>query len=168
MKKTQRTGKKTMSGKIKKEEDIIMEEKEIKFTVEKIITVGDMEDIFTTAVESGYDGIGYWAVLDNTTPEWKKAVKSLREKCVETYWGNVMTQVVLNGDRIRFYDAEADENHLEPDEIWYLGMEEFQQGCKLYEQERGSLTKRLEDGDFDAVEADCFIQYCLFGELVFS
>ena len=161
MKKTQRIGKKTMSGKIKKEEDILMDEK-------KIITVGDMEDIFTTAVESGYDGIGYWAVLDNTTESWKKARKSLKDAGVETYWGTVMTKVVLNGDKIRFYDAEADENHLEPDEIWYLGMEEFQQGCRIYEQERGSLTKNLEDGNFDAVEADCFVQMCIFGKIIFG
>ena len=166
--KTQMIGKKTMSGKIKIEEDTIMDEKEIKFTVEKIITVGDMEDIFTTAVESGYDGIGYWAVLDNTTDSWKKAVKSLKEKGVETYWGTVMTKIILNGDKIRFYDAEADENHLEPDEIWYLGMEEFQQGCRIYEQERGSLTKNLEDGNFDAVEADCFMQMCIFGKIIFG
>jgi len=141
---------------------------EIKFTVERLLTVEDMDDIFTTAVESGYEGIGYWAVLDNTTPEWKKASKQIKDAGADAYWGTVMTKVLLNGDAIRFYDAEADEDDLQDDEIWFLDMEKFKNGCKLYEANRGSLIKCLESGNFDAVEADCLVQYAVFGEIVFG
>lgn len=138
---------------------------EIKFTVERILTVGDLDDIFTTAIEGG---IGYWAVLDNTTPEWKKARKQIEDSGEEPYWGTVAAKVLLNGDSIRFYDAEADEDDLQDDEIWFLDMEKFKNGCKIYEQKRGSLIKKLEDGEFDADEADCLIQYGVFGEVVFG
>lgn len=138
---------------------------EIKFTVERILTVGDLDDIFTTAIEGG---IGYWSVLDNTTPEWKKARKQIKDSGEEPYWGTVAAKVLLNGDSIRFYDAEADEDDLQDDEIWFLDMEKFKNGCKIYEQNRGSLIKKLEDGEFDAVEADCLIQYGVFGEVVFG
>lgn len=141
---------------------------EVKFTVERILTVENMDDIFTTALESGYEGIGYWAVLDNTTKAWVKARRQVKESGAEVYFGTVLTKVLLNGDKVRFYDAEADENNLQEDEIWYLDMEKFQNGCKLYERNRGSLLKNLEDGNFDAVEADCLIQFSLFGEIVFG
>ena len=141
---------------------------EVKFTVERTLTPEDMEDIFTTAVESGYDGIGYWACLDNTTKAWDKAEDQIKAAGADLYWGTVMTKVLLNGDQIRFYDAEADEDDLQEDEIWYLDMEKFLNGCKIYEKERGSLLKKLEDGDFDAVEADCLVQYAVFGEIIFG
>lgn len=141
---------------------------EVKFTVERVLTVDDLDDIFTTAIESGYEGIGYWAVLDNTTPEWNKAEKQLKEVGADLYWGTVMTKVLMNKDTVRFYDAEADEDNLQDDEIWYLDMDKFLHGCKIYEKERGSLIKCLEDGNFDAVEADCLIQYAVFGELIFG
>ncbi len=141
---------------------------EVKFTVERVLTVDEMEDIFTTALESGYSGIGYWAVLDNTTPEWEKAEQQLKKAGADLFFGSVMVKVLLNGDRVRFYDAEADEDDLQEDEIWYLDMEKFLNGCKLYETNRGSLIKCLEDGNFDAVEADCLVQYAVFGDVIFG
>lgn len=136
-----------------------------KFTVERTLTVEDMDDIMTTAIEGG---VGYWAVLDNTTHAWKKAMKQIKDSGAECYYGTVMTKVLLNGDEIRLYDAEADEDDLQEDEVWYLNMGNFIEGCKIYDKERGSLIKSLEDGDFDAVEADCLIQYALFGEITFG
>ena len=138
---------------------------DVKFTVERKLTVEDMDDIFTTALEGG---IGYWSVLDNTTPEWEKAEEQLRAAGADLYWGTVATKVLLNGDSIRMYDAEADEDDLQDDEIWYLDMEKFINGCKIYESKRGSLIKCLEDGNFDAEEADCLVQYSLFKELIFG
>jgi len=141
---------------------------EVKFTVERVLTVSEMDDIFTTALESGYSGIGYWAVLDNTTPEWEKAEQQLKKAGADLFFGSVMVKVLLNGDKVRFYDAEADEDDLQEDEIWYLDMEKFLNGCKLYEAHRGSLIKCLEDGNFDAVEADCLVQYAVFGDVIFG
>lgn len=135
-------------------------EQEIKYTTEKILTVGDLEDIMTTAIEGG---IGYWAVLDNTSGDWVDAQIQLREEGKELFWGTVATRVLLNGGAIVFEDAEG-----EYDECWMLTLEGFRKGCELYEKERGSLTKALEDGDFDAVEADCLIQYGVFGQVIFG
>ena len=138
---------------------------EIKFTVERILTPDDMDDIFTTALEGG---IGYWAVLDNTTPEWEKAKQQLKDVGADCYCGTITAKVLFNGDKVRFYDAEADEDDLQEDEIWFLDMDHFIKGCQIYEKERGSLIKCLEDGNFDAVEADCLIQYAIFGEIIFG
>lgn len=141
---------------------------EVTFTVEMTLTAEEMDDIFTTALESGIEGIGYWAVLDNTTEAWKKARRQIDESGAEAYYGTILTKVLLNGDEVRFYDAEADEDDLQEDEIWFLGMKQFLNGCKLYEENRGSLLKNLEEGNFDAVEADCLVQYAVFGEVIFG
>ena len=137
---------------------------EIKYVTEAILTVEDLEDIFTTAIESGYEGIGYWGVLDNTTPEWDKAEKQITNKGETPYVGTVMVQVLLNGDALKFEDAEGEED----DSEWKMNIEKFKMGCTMYEKTRGSLTQKLKDGSFDAVEADCLMQYALFGEIIFG
>lgn len=140
------------------------EEPAIKFTVEKILTVDDMDDILTTALEGG---IGYWARLMSDDPDWIKAEEQLKAKGVELYWSTVALQVLLNGDSIKMMDAEEAPDS--PDlVIWTLDMKKFKHGCALFEQERGSITGMLEDGSFDAVEADCLIQYGVFGEVQFG
>lgn len=135
-------------------------EQEIKYTTEKILTVEDLEEIMTTAIEGG---IGYWACLDNTACDWLEARKQLREEGKELFWGTVATRVLLNGGAIVFEDAEGEDN-----ECWMLTLEGFRRGCELYEKERGSLTKALEDGSFDADDADCLIQYGCFGQVIFG
>lgn len=136
----------------------------ITYVTEKELTLDDMDDILVTALEGGID---YWAVLDNTTPEWKKAreqVKARKGPDGPVFWSEVALKVLLNGDSIKFEDAEGEED----DSDWTLDMEKFKMGCKLYEKERGSLTQALEDCSFDAVEADCLIQYAMFGKIVFG
>ena len=133
----------------------------IYYVTEHVLTVDDLEDILTTAIEGG---ISYWAILCNDTPEWEKAEEQLKAKGVELFYGNVATQVLLNGDAIKFEDAEGEED----DSDWTLDMEKFKKGCALYEKERGNLSMNLWNGSFDAVEADCLIQYAVFGEVVFG
>lgn len=133
----------------------------IYYVTEHVLTVDDLEDILTTAIEGG---ISYWAVLCNDTPEWEKAEKQLKASGVELFYGNVASKVLLNGDAIKFEDAEGEED----DSDWTLDMEKFKKGCALYEKERGSLSANLENGSFDAVEADCLIQMSLFNEVVFG
>ena len=136
----------------------------IKYVTERELTMDDMEDILTTAFEGG---INYWAMLDNTTPEWEKAREQVRERKEpkeSIFYSEVALQVLLNGDSIKFEDAEEEEDS----DNWLLNLENFKKGCTLYEQDRGSLTKKLEECSFDAEEADCLIQYAMFGEVVFG
>lgn len=137
---------------------------QISFTVERTMTVEDMEDIFTTAVESGYSGIGYWASLDDTTADWKTAEKQIKDAGASLYLGTIMTKILLNGGTIKIGDVEEDPIKYE----WELNMEKFKEGCKLYSANRGDVLLALKDGAFDAVEADCLIQYAVFGEIVFA
>lgn len=108
----------------------------------------DIENIVVTALEGG---INYWACLE--TEPW----------FVEGQ-GPVSTQVtqrLLNGKSIRFYDAED----MTTGDDWVLTLDKLLAGIK---QELESEARNLSDIEFDAANADCIIQYALFGELVFG
>ena len=138
--------------------------KEIKYTVEKVLTEDQIDDILTTAIEGG---ISYWACLLNDDPMWVKAEEELKEEGKPLYWSRVAMRVLFGGETIKFIDAEEDPDDPEL-EIWKMDLYKFKQGCILFEKERGSIEKMLDDGNFDAIEADCLIQYAVFGEIVFG
>lgn len=131
------------------------------YKVTKELKDGDIEDILTTALEGG---IGYWACLLNDDPAWEKAHKEIKDAGETPYWSTVMWRVLQSGEKVRFQDADDTEDG----EIWEYDLKSFKQSCERYEEERGSLKKCLDDGNFDAVEADIFIQLGLFGEVVFG
>ena len=134
------------------------------FNVKKTLTRDQMDDILTTAIEGG---IGYWACLLNDDPAWIKAEKQQKAEGGLLYWSSVALRVMENGDAVKFVDAEEDPD--DPDlEVWKLTLDKLMQGCALFEQERGSITKMLNDGSFDAIEADCLIQYAVFGKIIFG
>lgn len=133
----------------------------MKYTVEKELTDGDIEDILTTALEGGN---GYWACLLNGDESWESSRRSIVASGQTPYYSTVMWHVLSSGETVRFQDAED----LEEGDIWELTMEKFKNGLVLYEKERGSIKKCLDDGAFDAIEADCLIQYAIFGEIIFG
>ena len=137
-----------------------------KYSVKKMVTIDDMEDILTTAIEGGTN---YWACWHNDTPEWEKAENQLKAGGAELYFAKVVLKVLLNGDAVIISDAEAGEYEDEDDaEEWKLTLENLKKGLELYSAERGDIKKALDDGNFDAVEGDCFLQYCLFGDIIFG
>ena len=121
----------------------------------------DISDILCTALEGG---IGYWACLCNDEPSWQEGIKKVEQAGKTPYYDRIMWEVLKSGGSVRFQDAED----LEEGEIWDYNMDTFYKSVQLYEQKRGSLKKALKDGSFDAIEADIFIQYGLFGEIVFG
>jgi hypothetical protein len=135
------------------------------FKAELTLDREELIDILTTAMEGG---IGYWRCLDNTCKTWKKAKAQVKaEKGNDYYLEDVMLQVLENGDDIVFIDAEEDPDDPEA-EVYKFNMKGFKNGLALFTKERGNPQKMLAEGSFDAVEADCLIQYACFGEIVFG
>ena len=134
----------------------------MKYTIEREITEEVALDILTTAIEGG---IGYWACLLNDDPDWVAARKQWKaeHKDETPCYCDTALQVMKNGKAVKFEDAEDDS------EVWELTMDKFLNGIKLYEEKHGrNVTKMMDDGDFDAEDADCVIQYGLFNEVVFG
>ena len=123
---------------------------EKKFTVRAQIEVNlsqqDIDDIMVTALEGG---ITYWC---------KKAV------VVGEYLGECASDQISRGGTLALHDAETTD-------IWMLNLESFLNGVKLYFED--GCHVQVEDGcidtcDIDANDADCIIQFALFGEVMFG
>lgn len=145
----------------------------VELTIKKTLSEEEIADVITTAIEGG---IGYWACLNNDTKEWADARKALKaakaakgEKDTSVYYNEIIWALLSHGMSVQFIDAEADDyDNPDDDQVWELTMEKFIKGLEIYEVERGSISKCLEDGNFDAIEADCVFQYALFGELIYG
>ena len=109
------------------------------------VSIETLENIVVTALEGG---IGYWAVLDNTTKIWDKY-----DYC-DLPCSQAAFELLYNGESLRFYDTE-DET-----EVWHLTWKNL---IKVVEMFGG-----VKEEDIDATVADQIIQYALFGKIVFG
>lgn len=109
------------------------------------VSIETLENIVVTALEGG---IGYWAVLDNTTKIWDKY-----DYC-DLPCSQAAFELLYNGESLRFYDTE-DET-----EMWRLTWKNLIKGVELF----GGVKEE----DIDATVADQIIQYALFGKIVFG
>lgn len=122
-----------------------------KVQITKEYTDEDMEDIVVTALEGG---IGYWACLDNTTPEFK-------DEPNDTPTAVWCWRLIKEGKPIRFIDAED----VEEGETWWLNLQMLLNGIAK------AVEKGNWDGDMDSIDgvvADCIFQYAMFGEIVYG
>lgn len=137
-------------------------DKEITYTIERKLTVGEIKDVITTAVEGG---IGYWACLLNDDPIYEKAREDLRKVQEDVFYCDIIYKVLEDGNEIKFQDADD----LDEGEIWSLTWDKLMTGIKIYEEKYGkSVHKAMEEADFDANDADMIFQYALFGELIYG
>ena len=123
---------------------------EKKFTVRPQIEVNltpkDVDDIMVTALEGGITG-------------WCRQVDVVGSRL-----GKYASDQISRGGSLILYDAESSDK-------WELTLGKFLNGVKLY-FEKGCHI-RVEDGcidpgDIDANDADCIIQFALFGEVQFG
>ena len=140
--------------------------KDLTFKIEYTLKEGTIIDVLDTAFEGG---IGYWACLDNTHPDWvearkqwKEAHKTEQEPNPIPCFSEVALQVMQNGKAVILIDEE--------DETEYqLTLEKLVEGCRIYTIRKGKdIQKALDEADFDANDADAIIQYALFGDIIYG
>jgi hypothetical protein len=125
----------------------------MKITIQQSFTKNDLLNIITTGLEGG---IGYWACLNNDTPEFDEFDKLnmlLSERVAEILW---------RGGSVELFDT--DYNYENADK-WELTLDKVVKGVIKY-METDSKTFELDN--LDALDCDKIIQYGLFGELVFG
>ena len=80
------------------------------------------------------------------------------------YLGEYASEQIARGGTLRLYDAESSAS-------WELTREKFLNGVKLYLEEGNHVSvedNALDAADIDANDADCIIQFALFGEVTFG
>jgi hypothetical protein len=125
----------------------------MKITIQQSFTKNDLLNIMTTGLEGG---IGYWACLNNDTPEFDEFDKLnmlLSERVAEILW---------RGGSVELFDTDYNYNDADK---WELTLDKVVKGIiKFMETD----SKTFEIDDLDALDCDKIIQYGLFGELVFG
>lgn len=123
---------------------------EKKFTVRPQIEVNltqqDIDDIMVAALEGG---INYWC----------------REaEVVGKYLGEYASDQISRGGSLILHDAESSDK-------WELTLEKFLNGVKLYFEDGCHVQVEdncIDAGDIDSSDADCIVQFALFGKVVFG
>ena len=114
--------------------------------IEVNLTQQDVDDIMVAALEGG---INYWC----------------REaEVVGEYLGKCASDQISRGGSLILHDSESSDK-------WELTLEKFLNGVKLYFEDGCHVQvedNRIDAGDIDAGDADCIIQFALFGEVVFG
>ena len=123
---------------------------EKKFTVraevEVNLTQQDIDDIMVAALEGG---ICYWC---------RKA------EVVGEYLGEYASDQISRGGALILHDAESAPT-------WELTLVKFLYGVKLYFEQgcHGQVEdSAIDTCDIDASDADCIVQFAIFGEVVFG
>lgn len=114
--------------------------------IEVNLTQKDIDDIMVTALEGGITG-------------WCRHVK-----VVGDFLGEYASDQISRGGSLVLYDAEGSDK-------WELTLEKFLNGMKLYFEDGCHVQVEdgtIDPGDIDANDADCIIQFALFGEVVFG
>ncbi len=138
------------------------------YTVRKEIGSKTFEDILDIALEGG---IGYWARLCNDGQDWEDAKKRIEERGEDLTYGHIIADVLEHDKPVRFEDAEDDSDNPETWELTDVklmtGALEFQ-AEKLEHDSSYDIAKAVDDGDFDADDADSVIQLALFGDIIYG
>lgn len=114
--------------------------------IEVNLTQQDIDDIMVTALEGG---INYWC---------RKA------EVLGEYLGETASDQISRGGILILHDAESAQT-------WELTLGKFLNGVKLYFEQGCHVQvedNAIEIGDIDAGDADCIVQFALFGEAVFG
>jgi len=123
--------------------------KELVIEIKLEFTASDIDNLIVTAFEGGTD---YWAGII-----YKKEQFSLKPKGVPTaQW---ITKLLLEGQDVELCDIE------DRSERWVLSLQKLMDGIALNAKER---PEHIDKDNWDAEDADCIMQYALFGEIVYS
>lgn len=123
---------------------------EKKFTVLPKVEINlsqqDIDDIMGSALDSG---ICYWC---------------RRAEVVGKYLGKYASDQISRGGALILHDAESTQT-------WELTLEKFLDGVKLYFEQGCHVqveNNAIDTCGIDASDADCIIQFAVFGEVVFG
>ena len=120
----------------------------VKAEINVKLTQQDIDDIMVAALEGGID---YWC---------------FKVEVVGDYLGEYASEQISRGGMLKLYDIENG------DKYW-LDLEKFLKGFKLWLENDGDEYGAVENGEGDCcnIDAGCadeIVQYALFGELVFG
>lgn len=110
------------------------------------LSMEDVDDIMSAALD---DGITYWCS---------------RVEVVGGYPGECASEQIARGGVLNLYDAESSD-------VYQLDLAKLLTGIKIFLEEGNHVAvddNLLNVADIDANDADCIVQFALFGEVLYG
>ena len=130
-------------------------EVEVRATIS--LTSENIEDLVVTALNGG---IGYWAILDNSRPEFRAMPEN---ECVDAW----TAKILMDGGVVYLIDVEDHST------VWAWTLGNLLEGIRQfieggYDRHGAFSPTEVEMGNVDADCADAIVQLGLFGRLEFG
>jgi len=129
------------------------------------------EDIINLFVDALEGGSNYWYHIKHLP---KEILYNIKERGVAT--SEAIGQHILNGGYIQFYDAEGEdyddddyqEKHSDKDLLGTVDMDSILEAITLVKRDYPEVWENILDEQYDANDADIFLQLCVMGDVVFG
>ncbi len=130
----------------------------------------DLIDLFITALEGGSN---YWYYIKHIPRDVLYAINHMGSS-----GSDAIANYLMDGGKIYFYDIEEVDVHddsdalsVEDDDKGYLGyvdLDTILEGITLLKRDYDDIYERIIDEQYDANDADVFLQLCVMGEVVYG
>ena len=126
------------------------------------ISVTDLTpDDVVNILSCEHGGFDYWADLLPGRKQYMDAKEELASEADadpdRICWEDVLAQIILHHDGLVVVDIEEDRKHL-------LTRDKLLRGIAQYINNGGDA----DPDDWDAISADCIMQYAIFGEVIYG
>ena len=128
----------------------------------------DIIGLFVTALEGGSN---YWYNIKHLP---KEVLYNIKERGIPT--SEAIGEHILNGGYVQFYDVEGDEyddddyteKHSDNDLLGTVDMDSILEAITITKRDYPEVWENILDEQYDANDADIFLQLCVMGEVVFG
>jgi hypothetical protein len=129
------------------------------------------EDIINLFVDALEGGSNYWYHIKHLPKEIRYKAKEMGQPVSEA-----IGEYILNGGYVQFYDAEGDEyddddyqeKHSDKDLLGTVDMDSILEAITLVKKDYPDVWENILDEQYDANDADIFLQLCVMGEVVYG
>lgn len=148
----------------------IMREKQKSENMNKKLSREDLIDLFITALEGGSN---HWYYIKHIPRDVSYAIKHIGSSS-----SDAIANYLMDGGKIYFYDIEEVDVHddsdalsVEDDDKGYLGyvdIDTILDGITILKRDYDFIYERILDEQYDAGDADVFLQLCVMGKVVYG
>jgi hypothetical protein len=128
------------------------------------------EDVINLFVDALEGGSNYWYEIRHLPKEVSYKVKEMGQSLSET-----IGEYILNGGYVQFYDAEEEyddddytETHSDNGLLGTVDMDSILEAITIIKRDYPEVWENILDEQYDANDADIFLQLCVMGDVVFG
>jgi hypothetical protein len=128
------------------------------------------EDVINLFVDALEGGSNYWYHIRHLPKEVRYKAKEMGQPVSEA-----IGEYILNGGYVQFYDAEEEyddddytETHSDKGLLGTVDMNSILEAITIVKKDYPDVWENILDEQYDANDADIFLQLCVMGEVVYG